>query len=101
MLQSLDGKYTASGHENGSIYVFDNDTGRLFHSLSALVKPIRTVSFSPGGRLLAAAGDAKVISLYDVASGQQVANLMGHGAWVFSVDWNDTGEFLLSGYHQD
>lgn len=58
---------------------------------------MRAVAFSPGGRLLAAAGDSKVIALYDVSSGEQVANLMGHNAWIFSLDWSDTGEYLLSG----
>ncbi|KAL2042216.1 hypothetical protein N7G274_004704 [Stereocaulon virgatum] len=94
---SADGRFTASGHENGGIYIFNNDTGRLFHSLPGLVKPVRAVAFSPGGKLLAAAGDSKVIALYDVSSGEQVANLTDHGAWVFSLDWNDTGEYLLSG----
>ena len=106
--------FTASGHENGGIYIFNNDTGRLFHSLAGksivsifnglfverltgLVKPVRAVAFSPGGKLLVAAGDSKVIALYDVSSGEQVANLSGHGAWVFALDWSDTGEYLLSG----
>jgi superkiller protein 8 len=30
---SRDGKYTASGHENGGVYVFNNDTGRMLYSL--------------------------------------------------------------------
>lgn len=110
---SRDGKYTASGHENGAVYVFNNDTGRLAYSLPGkcvfedggivanaslgLVKPVRTVAFSPAGTRLAAAGDARVIALYDVQHGEQVANLTGHGAWIFSVDWSDTGEYLLSG----
>ena len=55
------------------------------------------MSFSPGGRLLAAGGDAKVIALYDVKSGEQVVNLTGHGAWILSLDWSHTGEYLLSG----
>lgn len=66
-------------------------------SFTGLIKPIRAVAFSPGCKLLAAAGDAKVIGLYDVASGEQVANLTGHGAWIFSLSWSDTGEYLLSG----
>ena len=66
-------------------------------SSPGLVKPVRAVAFSPGGKLLAAAGDSKVIALYDVSSGEQVANLIGHGAWIFSLDWSDTGEYLLSG----
>lgn len=56
------------------------------------------MSFSPGGRLLAAAGDSKLIALYDVSSGEQVANFTGHGAWILSLDWSGTGEYLLSGY---
>lgn len=62
-----------------------------------LVKPVRAVAFSPGSKLLAAAGDSKVIALYDVSSGEHVTNLAGHGAWIFSLDWSDTGEYLLSG----
>ncbi|TAQ91477.1 hypothetical protein B7494_g246 [Chlorociboria aeruginascens] len=94
---SPDGKFTASGHENGGVYVFNNDTGRMLYSLPGLVKAVRTLSFSPKGTRLAAAGDALVIALYDVQHGEQVANLMGHSAWIFSVDWSDTGEYLLSG----
>lgn len=30
---SRDGRLTASGHQNGSVYVFNNDTGRLVYSL--------------------------------------------------------------------
>ncbi|KAF2794339.1 WD40 repeat-like protein [Melanomma pulvis-pyrius CBS 109.77] len=96
---STDGRFTASGHENGSIYVFNNDTGRLSHSLAGLVHPIRAVSFSPASKLLAAAGDARIIALYDVNSGEQVANFTGHGGWVLSLDWSSTGEYLLSGSH--
>jgi superkiller protein 8 len=62
-----------------------------------LVKPVRTVAFSPAGTRLAAAGDARIIALFDVQNGEQVANLMEHSAWIFSVDWSDTGEYLLSG----
>ncbi|RQM04551.1 hypothetical protein DH86_00004409, partial [Scytalidium sp. 3C] len=94
---SRDGRFTATGHENGGIYVFNNDTGRILYSLPGLVKPVRTVAFSPAGTRLAAAGDSRVIALYDTQHGEQVANLTGHAAWVFSVDWSDTGEYLLSG----
>uniref|UniRef100_A0A093VDK5 Meiotic recombination protein rec14 n=1 Tax=Talaromyces marneffei PM1 TaxID=1077442 RepID=A0A093VDK5_TALMA len=86
---SNDGKYIASGHQNGSIYMFSNETGRL-------IKPVRAVAFSPGGKLLAAAGDSKVIVLYDTESGEQVTQLTGHSAWILSLDWSHTGEYLLS-----
>ncbi|KAF2840627.1 meiotic recombination protein rec14 [Patellaria atrata CBS 101060] len=94
---SVDGRFTASGHENGSVYLFNNDTGRMLHSLPGLVKPVRAVAFSPASKLLAAAGDSRIIAIYDVSSGEQVANLPGHVAWVFSLDWSFSGEYLLSG----
>lgn len=94
---SPDGSMTASGHQNGSIYIFNNATQRLAHSLSGLIKPVRAVRFSPANRLLAAAGDARIIALYDTKSGEQVANFTGHSSWILSLDWNWNGEYLLSG----
>lgn len=95
---SPDGKLLASGHENGGVYIFNNETSKIFHSLHGLVKPVRCVKFSPGGKLLAACGDSGVIALFDVASGERVANLTGHSSWVFSVSWNPVGDHLISGY---
>lgn len=55
------------------------------------------MAFSPAGKILAAAGESRVIVLYDTASGEQIANLSGSGAWIMSLDWSHTGEYLLSG----
>ena len=35
-VQSVDGRFTASGHKNGEVYIFNNDTGRLLHSLPGM-----------------------------------------------------------------
>lgn len=94
---SPDGNMTASGHQNGSVYIFSNTMRRLIHSLTGLLKPVRTLKFSPLNRYLAAAGDARIIALYDTKSGEQIANLSGHASWVMSLDWNWSGEFLVSG----
>ena len=59
---------------------------------------VRAVKFSPGCTFLAAAGDDQTIALYDVVNGEHIANWTGHGAWIMSLDWSSTGEFLLSGY---
>ncbi|KIW05238.1 uncharacterized protein PV09_03775 [Verruconis gallopava] len=94
---SADGKLTASGHENGGVYVFKNEVGKMAHSLVGLVRPVRAVAFSPLGTLLAAAGDSLLISLYSTMSGETLANLSGHSAWVTSLSFNHSGEYLLSG----
>ncbi|KAF8533740.1 WD40-repeat-containing domain protein [Trichophaea hybrida] len=94
---SPDGNLIASGHENGGVYIFNNVTSKIHHSLHGLVKPVRCVKFSPAGKLLAACGDSTVIALFDVLSGEQIANLTGHSSWVFSVAWNPVGDHLISG----
>ncbi|KAL1876988.1 Ski complex subunit Rec14 [Diaporthe australafricana] len=97
---SSNGRLTASGHQNGSVYVFNNDAGHLKYSLSGLAKPVRAVAFSPGNTRLAAAGDAGIIAIYDVTTGEHVGILNSGGtssAWITSLDWSDTGEYLLSG----
>lgn len=96
---SRDGRFTASGHEDGGVYVFNNESGKMAYSLPSLLSTVRAVAFSPGCSLLAAAGDSRIITLFDVQHGEQVANLTGHSAWILSIDWSDTGEYLLSGAH--
>ncbi|KAK9330533.1 WD40-repeat-containing domain protein [Lipomyces starkeyi] len=94
---SNDGRFIASGHENGGLYIFSTETARLLHSLPGHIKAVRAVAFSPLSKLLAAGGDSNVITVYDVTSGEQVFNLSGHSRWIMSLDWNFTGEYLLSG----
>lgn len=55
------------------------------------------MAFSPGSSRLAAAGDAGIIALYDMKHGEHVGNLTGHSSWITTIDWNHTGEYLLSG----
>ena len=88
---------TAVGHSSGTLALYNNASSRLTHTLPSLHAPIRAVRFSPGSTYLAAAGDARIIALYDVNSGEQVANLSGHGAWVMDLDWSWDGGMLVSG----
>lgn len=37
------------------------------------------------------------IALYDMKHGEHVSQLNGHSAWITSIDWSFTGEYLLSG----
>lgn len=59
---------------------------------------MRAVAFTPLAKILAAAGDARVIALYDVRSGEQIALLSGHSSWITALHFSDSGEWLLSGF---
>lgn len=67
--QSPDGTLTATGHASGSVYLFDNSTSRLTQSLPNLHAPVRAVRFSPGGSLLAAAGDGCIVGVFSTQIG--------------------------------
>lgn len=93
---SSDGTLVATGHNNGGLYIFNTETSRLLFSIPGHSQPLRNVRFSPGAFYLAVGGDSKVISLYNVASGEHVVNLNGHDGWIFSLSWTQAGDFLLS-----
>ncbi|KAK7208475.1 WD40 repeat protein [Myxozyma melibiosi] len=94
---SNDGRYIATGHENGGLYIFDTETSRLSYSLLGHTSAVRTVAFSPLSKLLAAGGDSNVVTVYSVKSSEMVMLLPGHTRWIMSLDWNFEGEYLLTG----
>lgn len=97
---SPDGSTIACGQESGSLFVYDTNSLRLLLSIPGHSLPIRAVKFSPASNLLAVAGDSKLISLYTVSTGEHITNLSGHTSWIFSLAWNETGEFLLSSSYE-
>jgi WD40 repeat protein len=58
---------------------------------------VYAASFHPGGARVAAAGPARSIWLWDVATGQEVARLEGHTDYVFSLAFSPDGTSLVSG----
>ena len=42
---SRDGRFTASGHQNGAVYVFNNDTGRMLYSLPGQFTVVATLTW--------------------------------------------------------
>jgi WD40 repeat protein len=100
---SPDGKLVAAGGPNdGSIRVWDMQTGKLKHLLSG--HEISWLTFSPDGKTLASAGmDGKVI-LWDVAQEKARVTLPGHdkdekgrGPWVTDAVFAPDGQTLASG----
>ncbi|MFO0807852.1 MAG: protein kinase [Gemmataceae bacterium] len=93
---SPDGRLLAAGLSPG-VGVWEVATGRQI--LSAGNNIVRGVCFSPDGKRLAT-GDHEFtnpVKVWEVESGKQVLNPIGHGRLVMSVCYSPDGRYLASG----
>ncbi len=60
---------------NPTVHLWDARTGKLLQTLKGHRYDIRSVAFSPDGKLLASGGDSAPIRLWDVNTGQQTRTL--------------------------
>jgi eukaryotic-like serine/threonine-protein kinase len=65
-------------------------------SFSDSAGPLRAVAWDGAGRRVAAAGDDRIIRIWDVASGEVVCRLQGHTGAVNAVSWGPAGSRLAS-----
>ncbi|HEU5101727.1 MAG TPA: protein kinase [Roseiflexaceae bacterium] len=59
--------------------------------------PLRTVAWSPDGRLALTGGEDGTLRVWDIGSGAQLRELKGHIGSVWSVAWSPDGKQALSG----
>lgn len=58
---------------------------------------VKSIAYSPDGRMLASGSEDKTVKLWDVATGQELYALRGHVSMVNSVAWSRNGQVLASG----
>jgi WD40 repeat protein len=95
------GRAVAVGSSNRGVRIYDWTTGKISRTL---VVPdwLRTLAFSPDGRLLAGGSlalqrEGAVILLWDTATGKEVLRARGHGNRVQTVAFSPDGRTLASG----
>ncbi|KNC51179.1 WD repeat-containing protein 61 [Thecamonas trahens ATCC 50062] len=79
-----DGETLAMSAMDGSITVFDVATGAIKASFTAHAKPVRSLSFSPSGFLMAASDDMHVSAL-SVDNNEVIYSIVAHSSWVLDV----------------
>ena len=89
------GQYLAVASGIG-VWIYEVATSRAL-MLIPTASSVRSVSFSPDGATLASGAWDGTVKLWDVATGEPIATLEGHGGGVQSVSFSPDGATLASG----
>ncbi|MCC7373183.1 MAG: serine/threonine protein kinase [Verrucomicrobiales bacterium] len=99
LAMSDDGQTLAVGSPGGRVTLMEAGTGRKQRVLEVTDEYTMAVAVSNGGAILASAGGFtdSVIKLWDVSSGEVVAQLKGHRSYINAMAMSLDGQWLASG----
>jgi WD40 repeat protein len=93
---SSDGSRLAAAFANGTIKLWNTQTGAEQATLTGHKGPVNYVAFSPDGQMLASASWDSTVKLWMVATGKEIATLSGHKDGVIHLAFSPAGDELAS-----
>ena len=95
---NADGNILASGHKNGSIRLWDMDTGKVIQTLKGHADAVSSISFGPDGKTLASTSKDATARLWDLNIGGQIYALTGYELTTWRVFFYPNGLALATGF---
>ena len=95
----LDGKTLASGSSDGSIKLWNSESGELLRTLEGHSNWVWSVAFDSHGGTLASAGGDRVVKLWNAETGELLQTFKGHQHSVNAVVFRGDGCMLASASH--
>jgi WD40 repeat protein len=92
---SPDGGLIATTAGN-AVQLWEANSGRLQRTLGGHTSAVHSLSFSPGGWMLASGGAGWTIRVWDLNESKEMACLHGHTDTITSVAFSPDGRFLVS-----
>lgn len=100
MQRSADGRWTVVAPFDRPPLVLAHPKEVLRTTLEHSTSSLRTACFSRDGKRLAGGGNQRVLSVWEVGSGERRAALQGHPGRIMSVGWHPDEQRLVSGDDQ-
>jgi WD40 repeat protein len=89
-------RVAATGHDDGSIRLWDLDADAHPKELMHHTQPISALAFSSDGRLLASASEDRQIGVWDLPAGTLRRTLTGHTDRIPALAWQPGTRLLVS-----
>lgn len=96
---SPDGKFIASGSDDGSVQIWDAKTGDKKVIYTGHAHWVRAVAWSPDGIYIASGSDDCTVQLWKAVNGDHVLTYTGHAHWVNAIVWSHDAKRIASGSH--
>ena len=94
---SPDDQRVATGDFDGSLRIWNANSGKLLQQIEAHEVIINDVAFSPDGKRVVTVSDDKSAKVWKVQSGELVCDLKGHSDKITSVAFQADGKRIASG----